>query len=310
MADPIVTGFKGAKFKNVDFARYLTSWNDTRVPSIAQHKYIKRDGGEMESMGRRPFETRMHLVFIGSKWMDTFLNLQAAIDDDPIGKLTHPIYGDMNVACLGYQGAHLDIENAPNLYELELSFIESAVDSKVKSESADSQSPSEHQQNISTFNTGLITTVANLSEAAIVATAQLVSASTSFATSAIAAAATLIPDPTLELLLAATDTATDAAIAAMAASTTGSTSDVTNSITQAEQVLDACNQLADAIRAQRPVMFLYTVSVRTNLTNLALAFYGKDGSAREAEILTNNPQLQDPGYIPQGTQLWMAVATV
>src|SRR5258708_5069898 len=124
MADPIVKGFKGAKFgpsgNQVDFSAYVVEWHDSRQNKIARHSYIKRDGGETEPMGRRQHEARIRLAFIGPKWMDTFLALQAVIDENPNGVLTHPVYGDMNAACEGHSDAHLNPENAPNLYELEL----------------------------------------------------------------------------------------------------------------------------------------------------------------------------------------------
>src|SRR5579872_6578971 len=93
-----VTAFS---FKNIDFNAQVLDWGDIRKPRLAWHEYLKRDGGEAEYMGRAPHVTRLNLVYIGPNWRKDLLNLQASIDDYPIGVLTHTFYGSMNMACLG-----------------------------------------------------------------------------------------------------------------------------------------------------------------------------------------------------------------
>jgi hypothetical protein len=309
---PLVAGWKGASFKGVDFGKYVTRWDDSRQPSVVVHRYNKRDGGEAEYMGRKPHEARIQVCWIGKTWRDDFLKLQAAIDEDPVGDLVHPVYGSMRAACLGHQGASMDMESSPNLYEVAYQFIESAVDTKVSSDSAnDTQSAAEQQQRVTRVNAQLAIQIASFASAAT-SVAALSTSSTAFAAAAVASSVSSTVDVTLPQQLAAVLSGTDVAIAAIMADPLAVDGAVTaTAVTLCEELYDACIQIDNAIRAAKPTVFLYTVPMRMHITNLARIFYGKDGAAREAEILANNPRkLPNPGSIPPGTQLLMAAPTV
>lgn len=303
---PVVSGFKGAAFRGIDFSKYVTSWEDTRSTTGPIHKYNKRDGGEAEYMGRKPHSVNVHLAYIGTTWRDDFLALQAVIDEDPIGTLTHPVYGSMNAFCRG-TGARLDVQDAPNFYEVNVTFEESEVDTKA--EGSNDQGPSTKQQAVSTAGTNF-STAAVLFTTAATSVAALISAANTYAAAAVESAVSLVANPSLPGQLANVTDYTNTAIAAILADPVAATVNTATAIAYAEELLDACTQLDDAVKALRPKLFVYTVPTMMHITALATMFYGEDGAAREAEILSNNPGLLDPGFVEAGTELLMAPATV
>jgi len=306
MKNSVVAGFKGCAFRGVDFGRYVTLWEDTRTVRVAHHEYNKRDGGEAEKMGRKAHECRIHLAFVGPKWLDAFLQLQAAIDEEPVGTLTHPVYGPMNAACLGGMG-RMDVENAPNFYDVNLQFRESAVDTKVQAGQA-TNNPADKQQLVTTKTTNLATAIALYASSARSAVAALNEKAIAFADAAIASFQGSAVDASLPLQL--DGVRVQAGTALTAASADPAPVDLANVLALIEEVYDACAQLDDVIRAQRPSLELYVIPTTTNLTNLARLFYGRDAATRESEILANNPgKILDPGFISPGTTLILAQRT-
>lgn len=303
---PVVSGFKGAAFRGIDFSKYVTGWEDTRSTTGPIHKYNKRDGGEGEYMGRKPHLVVAHLSYIGPTWRDDFLALQAVVDDEPIGTLTHPVYGSMNAFCRG-TGARIDVQEAPNFYDVTITFEESAVDTKA--DGSNDQGPSTKQQDVATRATNF-STAAVLFTTAATSVAALTAAANTYAAAAVVSASSLVADSSLPGQLATVLDYTNAAIAAINADPLAATTSTATAIALAEELYDACTQLDDAVRALRPKLFLYTVPTMMHVTALAVQFYGEDGSTREAEILANNPSLSDPGMIEAGTLLLMSPATV
>lgn len=309
--DPVVTGWKGATFAGVDFAKYVTRWEDTRQRAGTVHKYNKRDGGEGEDMGRDPHKAVVHLAYIGQTWRADFLKLQSAIDSTPIATLTHPLYGSMTAYCRVSTGT-MDLESSPNLYEVTLSFEESQVDTNATADTTVSnQGPTTKQQAVTGTATLLSSTASQFTSAAS-AVASLTSAATTFAAAAVAASQTLVPDPTLSQQLASVLSLTTAAQTAILSDPLAAPGTSDPAVDLCEQLYDYCTQLDEAVRALRPQLSVYVVPMTMHLTALAQLFYGSaDGPTREAEILTNNAEaITDPGFILAGTQLLMAPATV
>lgn len=305
----VVADFQGASYEGVDFAKYVVSWKDTREQGIVMHTYLKRSGGEAENMGRPPHEAQLLLNYVGKTWRTDALKLIKKIDEKPIGLLTHPLHGNMKCAVNGYRDAEMDIQNALNFYQVPLRFTESAVDTKIQS--SDSQGPSAKQQDVSSTGSSLLSYTTVFTTAASKITA-LVAAATSYAAAAVTAALDNTINPALPSLLGTVGTLAQATIAALRTDPLA-TSDalVFTPVALCEQIYDACTQLQDSIGNTRLRLYEYVVPMTIHITNLARDFYGKNGKAREAEILLNNPRrIPDPGAIPQGVRLLMAPRTV
>lgn len=311
MPKVLIAGANAINFKGIDFTRYVVSWQDDRQPVVAMHTYLKRDGGEAEPMGRKPHETKFNLVFIGAQDLKAYKRIQASVDEDPKGVLVHPIHGQMRMCCLGVQGANMDVETALNQYNVPLAFVEDSVDSKTQA--PQDQGPSARESQVRTFNTSMLAMCAKFTTASSAVTA-LSGAATTYATAAVAAAASTVADPTLSSQLASLLTLSAAASSAVLAdasvATISGTAAKYDAAASVEQLYDACIQLDASVKTLKPKIFLYTVPVKIHILALSGKFYGKDGLTRVDEILANNPgKIRDPGAIPSGTQLLMATPT-
>lgn len=309
--DPIVKGWRGAAFRGVDFAKYVTSWEDNRNRAGTVHKYNKRDGGEGEDMGREPFRSIVQLAFIGQTWRSDFLRLQGVIDDNPIGTFTHPVYGAMQAYCRQSSG-RMDLENSPNFYEVRLEFEESQVDTRTQTDNQVSQQgPAAKQQAVTSA-------VSNLAQYAVIfATAAsainaFTAAAASYAAAAVVSAVVSAADPTLPQQLATTLTLTNSAVMAILADPLAAPGVSDPAVAACELLYDTCAQVDDAVRSLRPTLALFTVPMTMHITALSQLFYGPvDGPSREAEIIANNVGvLYDPAMIQAGTLLLMAPRTV
>lgn len=305
----VVAGWKGAKFGNTDFSRYVTAWEDTRDRTGPVHEYIKRDGGEAEDMGRQPHRAIVHLAYVGPGWMDQFLALQSEIDNNPIQTLTHPIYGPMTAHAKSSAG-RMDVENAPNYYDVTMMFVESQVDTNLPlTTDISAQGPATKQQMVSTAVTNFASLSAKFASAAS-AVAAAGSAATAYASAAVTSAVTQSPDPTIPQQLAAAQQAVATAMSAVAADPAALPGVVDPAMAAGEVLYDALGQVDESVRALRPTLTRYTMTRRMHITNLLRQFYGpSEGPQREAEFLANNPTLPDPGFIREGTVVWIASAT-
>ncbi len=300
-------------FKGIDFSKYVVSFQDDRQPSIAMHTYLKRDGGEVEPMGRKPHETKFNCAFVGSAGIKAFKRLQASIDDDPTGTLVHPIYGKLRMCCQGFTGAGMDVENATNLYNVPLGFVEDSVDTKTEGNNDTDASPESRQSSVNAYATAISNLAAKFTTA-VTATAGLVSSAVSYADAAVAASQNTTPDASLSTQLANVKASSEAVSAAIIADTSVATISGTaakyDAVATVEQLYDACVLLSIAVQSQKPKLFLYIVPAKISILALAHRFYLQDGLNRVDEILANNAgKVADPGAIPGGTSLLMATPT-
>jgi hypothetical protein len=305
----VVADFQGAAYEGVDFSKWVVSWKDTREQGVVMHTYIKRDGGEGENMGRPPHECQIVLNFVGAHWRIDALKLIKKLDEKPIGLLTHPMHGNMRCAAMGYRDAEMDIANALNFYQMPLRFVESAVDTKVEGD--DWQGPTAKQQDVESKGTSL-NSYATQFETAAALIVELVSAAVGYATDAADAANANETDPSLDAQLAGVGAKAQATIIAIR-SDPAATTDATAypAVALCEELYDSCVQLAKAIGRTKLQLAEYVVPMTIHITNLSRSFYGKNGAAREPEILANNARrIPDPGAIPRGTRLLMAPRTV
>lgn len=310
-ASVLTSDVQAFSFKNIDFNAQVLDWGDVRKPRIAFHEYLKRDGGTAEYMGRSPHVTRLNLVYIGPNWRKDLLVLQSSIDDYPIGTLTHAFYGSMNVACLGVEESKVNLDDGINAVLVPISFRESNLDQRLTR--PETQQGPAYKQGQVTIYTSLLSKAAALYLAASAAVSVFNQLAQAYA---VAATNTTLstggPDPTLDKQLAnvviAAKTARDAIRSDPAA-----TDDVQtySAITSIELALDACNQIADAVKQVRPVLSPWQVPATTPLLSIAQFFYGKDAATRMDEIRANNiGKIPNPAAVQGGTMLLMAPSTV
>src|SRR6516165_5440145 len=105
MADSILTDTASFRFKEMDLAGNLVSWNDAIRIRLAVHVYLKRDGAEIEPMGAEPGRFSMRLCFLGANWAKQYRAFVASIRQDPKGQMVHPLLGTLRVACEGIADA-------------------------------------------------------------------------------------------------------------------------------------------------------------------------------------------------------------
>jgi prophage DNA circulation protein len=307
----LIAGAKAITFKGIDITRYVASWQDDRQPAVAIHEYLKRDGGEAEHMGRKPHKVKFSLAFVGASDIEAYKRLQKSIDEDPRGALVHPIHGSMRVCCQGFTGAGMDVENAVNLYNVPLEFIEDAVDTKA---TADERiGPAARENQVRTLNTQMLT-IASRFAAAATAINTFSAAVLSYAVSAVSSALSTTPDPALPGELASLRTYCEDARAAVLADESDETANTDAAkypaLVAIEQVYDACTLLDDSVKELRPKLTVYTVPMTIPLMTLAAQFYKRDAQTRADEIRLNNPgKIKNPAAIPAGTQLLMATPT-
>lgn len=310
MPKSIITGFQGCSFKGIDLSKNLTEWKDTRQQSLAPHRYIKKDGAEVEVLGRKPHQVKLMLAYAGPSWRTDWLPLAASLDQDPSGLLVHPVYGQMPAVCEGYVEATMNVEYAANLYVVPLTFIENQLGAAIQSQSggprALQQRAEAHgaallkrapQQGPVANNVGrYVTTALAYAQAAVDTTEQALSYGR-----------------LLEAQLAQVEAnAADARSAIRADPTTGDDAERYDLVALIELLYDDCVQLDSAVRTTRaPGLIVYEVPSTTHIAVLAVRFYGPDGLSRIDEILANNPGvIPNPAAIEPGTLLMMAPPTV
>lgn len=296
-------------FNGFDLSDAWLTVNDHVLIRLAQHLYLKRDGGEQEPMGAAPGQFRFACIFLGDGWSKRYISLIAAIRRQPRGSLTHPILGELRVACQGISDATCDPGAELNAIRFSISFVEDAVDTALSVDTY--EGPATRASAVTDLNDQLTTATASYAATATAAVTSLTTASAAYALAASEAATAVVPDASLAVKLQAVRTQADATIAALLDDTIAATvpSRAAPAMLLAEQVLDACNQLQESVLRITPALIAYTVQGATTLPALATRLYGRDGIARTAEILVNN-QIPNPAAIPAGTVLRVAVPTV
>ena len=302
-----LTDTQAFRWKDQELHGFLTNFGDTSKPRLAIHEFLKRDGAAIEYMGRAPRRFKMSLVFVGADWRKRYVNLLASIDNDPKGLLVHPLLGKVRVACEGVDGSNVDVSRELDTISVPLTFVEDAVDTQLEATAEDKQSVSAKQALVTTRTSELSTNAAKFTTAAT-KVALAVSSATTYAAAAQAAALASTPDPTLATKLGDVQEACkDVRAAVLADPVATSAALAFPAIASAEQVYDACLQLAAAADALRPPTITFTVPQTMHVASLAARLYGKDGSRRIDENLTLN-RITNPAAIPGGTVLLVASA--
>jgi prophage DNA circulation protein len=311
MPSPVIADFQGCSFKGTDLSRNLLEWKDTRQPALAVHRFIRKNGGLVEVLGRKPHQARVTLAYAGPSWRAAWLPFAASLDDDPSGPLVHPVYGQMPAVCEGFVEATMNVETAPNLYIVPLTFIENQLGAAIAA--ADSAGPHALQQRAQAHGAALLQRAPAQGPVRDNALRYVTSA-VGYANAAIGYTSdALSHGRQLQGQLDAVErTAVAARDAVRADSAAGSDAERYDLIALIEQLYDDCLQLDAAVRTTRaPAMIRYVVPSTVHVAVLATRFYGSDGVSRVDEILGNNPGLiLNPAAIAAGTRLRMAPPTV
>src|SRR5205823_6199276 len=91
------------------------------------HKFIKRDGGRQEPMGREQRKLDVVLMFIGANCAKDYKAFESFIDGHRSALLVHPIAGKWTASCAG-PAFRINFATATNQIEVPVSFTESEVD--------------------------------------------------------------------------------------------------------------------------------------------------------------------------------------
>jgi hypothetical protein len=319
MSRSVLTNAERATFtsasqgKQIDLDVHLVEWTDSRKPRLATHEFLKRDGASIEYMGRSPVTIRFNLIYIGQTWRNDFLQFAAIIDKDPKGKLTHPVFGSINVACQGFDGATMNTETGRDLYLVPVSFIEDNIqrgkDTFKGLSVADSvQSRQQDVENYSSSLTSLVTRYI-LAGAAI---QNLAHQAQSFSVSAFNSYAQATLDPSLQISLAGVAKLAEESVGLINSEINAINDPINyNTIFLIELLYDACSQMFAAISASKPALITYVVPIKMHIANLAATLYGADATGRIDEILSNNPgKIPNPSSILPGTILKVSTPTV
>lgn len=307
MATP-VTSAETFKFKDVTLHGVLLTWSASGGMRIANHEYIKRNGGETEPQGARQDTYTFRCVLMGE---DCGKRLQALIVDlkkEPRGDLIHPRMGRRRV-CWETWEASEDPTSAADQIDFTLTFREDNVGQAVaearrpgvgERAAAADQAQSDLTSGIALKYADYVATAITVSTAAAQFLASRVSA---FIFAATEAAQQEILDPGLEDLLGRVALARDAYLATLPnvlLFTLEPEIALTPQRTQAYLCYATCVELFLAVRDLSPPLVPYRVPAPMGMRAIAVKLYGRLAQTRLPMLQQLNPGLRTPHWLPTG----------
>lgn len=286
------------RFKDMELHGQLTGFSDSHKPRNAVHEFLKRDGAQVEYMGRGPRRFKFNLVFLGKKFRAEYKRFIASMDADPYGTLVHPLLGQVRAI---YDGADasVDIPRELDTITMPVSFLENDVDVKLEAAQAERQSVSEKEQAVTTQTTAFTSALAIFTSAEAIGTTYVARA-LSYASAAATAARESTPDPSLSVKLDDVRIYCQSVIVEILADDEAEGAAHFDAISNAEMVYSACLELDEAASALRPPILEYAVQGQISMAALLGRLYGKDALSRLDEFLTLN-RIANPAAIPSGT---------
>lgn len=306
MADNALTGSHIASFKGVKLHKYLSVIVDTRGPRVVVHEFPFRDGAAIETLGRRPHRTEWTVTFTGPDWLDQFMELAQAIDADPSGLLVHPIYGQMQVVCEGFNRATVNVVEATDTIVVPLTFIEDALDKNLDTETTVASATQDLYTYVDDFNSSTSSYDASTQQTC----ATFSGGASAFATAALASVQTQVADPSLAVQLDAIAQNLGLVQAALLASPLAaqSVAQVYDALAAAELVAAQCYVISDQIALETTSYIRLVVQGRTSITVLAQRIFGANAISYIDLMLQLNPQITDPTNIPAGAVMIIPAA--
>lgn len=299
------------KFKDVTLHGVLMTWSASGGMRIANHEYIKRNGGETEPQGARQDAFTFRCVLMGE---DCGKRLQTIISNfkaEPRGDLIHPRMGRKK-ACWESWEANEDPTAACDQIEFSLTFREDNADQAVSEASrptvqeraALAQGASDDLLAANALKyVDVVATAITVSTALAQALARRVSA---FIFAATEAAQTQVLDPGLEDLLGRVGSARDvylASLPAIIAFTLEPDIALTPLRTQSYLCAAYCIELYLAVKALAPPVVPFPVPAPLSMRSVSVLLYGPLGRARLPMLQQLNPGLRFPHCLPTGTVL-------
>lgn len=296
----------------------LLGWTDKAAIRIANHEYLKRDGGECEPMGAAQERYSFRCCYIGPDLSILYRNVKATVKKEPRGQLVHPRLGKIDVACEGVHASE-NPEAAIDYLDFTIDFVENAVDTTVTQEIDIGPSMRARQvRDAISLATSAVSTIISeriantIYAAATTAVADFTTTIDRFRQDAEETANSSTPNLSLGTLLGRCAEKRDAAIVAVNKVITKTLqSDV--SLVPARHAIyiayAAAVQLYNAVLAQRPPVVQFIVPSPMPLTTVALRIYGAEASSKIDEIQQLN-RIPFPYWIPAGTVLQVVAPVV
>jgi len=308
------------QFKDIILHGTLEQWNDVSPIRLANHKYLKRNGGEVEPMGADQRKFSFKCVFL-DQVTNRYKQLESSIFDDPRGLLIHPRFGKVQVACEVLQ-AKEDPANAKNALDFTISFIEDSVDSSLNATTVSPQARIAAMQGKLT-NLTVLSNGTSIAGTAVVLSfqarfllrdviAKFISISNSFIQFANSAAASVYQVPALINQLRQVKSSGDATISYiknLAISIRTSDSSLWPLIDNVKQTQSLAQDTYNAILLSKPPIVTFTVPSTMSVRTIAVLLYGKDAQSKVPEILLLNT-IFNPGAVSMGTILKVSSPTV
>lgn len=100
-ATGLLAQLRPASFRGVAFGVMGAGKDGGR--RIVTHLYPKRDKVQHEDMGRKQRILTVSMIVIGTGIAGRAARLEAALDKQGVGRLVHPLYGEVQVTCTGWK---------------------------------------------------------------------------------------------------------------------------------------------------------------------------------------------------------------
>lgn len=308
MAENALTGSHIAAFKGIELHKNLSVFVDSRGPRVVVHEFPFRDGAKIETLGRRPHRTDWTVTFTGPSWKDDFLELAQAIDDAPGGLLVHPIYGQMQVVCQGFDRATVNVVEATNTIVVPLTFIEDQLDIGLDENATTASVKQDTDVAIEEFDVAVEDYVSAVCAAAC---ASFSSLATTFAAAALLSAQSQTADASLFAQLEGISAQLGVVQAALQTDPLAaeSVAQVYDALAASEVVFSQCMALSEQITLETVSFVRHVVQGRTSITILAQRLYGNAAINYIDQLLALNPHVTDPTNIQAGTVLLVPIAS-
>lgn len=106
------------------------SFSDDSAQRFVEHKFLKRDGGRTEDMGREVFRLVAEVVFVGTDCAKKYAEFKAGVHEQRTRLLVHPIAGRWQAFCEGVKG-EVRFANATDEIRARVAWHENQLDTKV-----------------------------------------------------------------------------------------------------------------------------------------------------------------------------------
>ena len=290
----------------LELHRWLYAISDNLQNRIARHVYIKKDGAEKEPMGAGDGSFRFRLSVVGDDCAAQYRVIVVYLRNNPQGTLTHPLLGEIKVACEGIEEGAIDVVNASNVVNVSIKFSEDAVDTAITSNDLLSPNTAAGALTIQSARLGILSTIASVAALASYAASKAVE----FASACLAAHRALTGTTGLDKQLGDVRAAAKALEAAILTSPAfASEADRWDPIDAARQTAAAALDLFESVQRSGPRIVPFTVKQTMPVTAIAVALYGKDGAAYIDQILGFN-RIPNPFAVVAGTVLYVSQPTV